>query len=131
MSAEFLRDIPRTWVEQQTPRADWPQLQPGTVYGILPSQRHDPNSREVTSPESRRVADEVECELTPGFERHIRESRQLKSFYVDPTPLDTNEAILTGEDAMLVRMGIVRATTILIAKGILPNFGDYISDQVA
>lgn len=128
MSAEFLEDIPRTWVEQQTPRADWPQLQPGTVYGILPSQRHNSASREITSPEARRIADEVECELTPGFEREIRESRQLKSFYIAPTPLDTNEIILTGEDVVLVRMGMLRATTILTTKGILPNFGDYIPD---
>lgn len=128
MSFENPRDIPRTWVLQGTPRDYYPPLAPGTVYGVLPKNGFDPDSRENTCPEARLIADEIECELTPGFERHIRDRRQLKPAYEAPAG---RELSVGSEQEVDIRIGAMWATAKWTIAGILPDFGYYAPNKAA
>ncbi len=86
MSLEYPRDIPRTWVEDSTPRDNWPQLQPGTVYGFLSDNRSlDPDSVDIYNPEAKRIADQIEWELAPGCAHRVILDQSLLGFDLSST----------------------------------------------
>lgn len=120
MSSERPQDITfedRVWVAHSCPIESRPPLGSNQYYGFY-QDRPGIDSGTSLSFEERRRLQEVLCELTPGFERRIRDQRQLKQ----PTPTSSREvADFTKWEKLTIWQGLNFLTEKMRADGV-PGF---------